>query len=96
MEQKEQENNMDEKKTAVSSGDEYEVIDLSDMLDGNRSDSDDEDSEEFYSSKPKSGMYNFIIRYSGGCIRDEKQAQVVVIVLIIVLNLITFSMLSGK
>lgn len=74
--------------------DEYEVIDLSHAEIGTGSDEYEEEAEEI-DLEGVPTMYAFLIRHSGGLIKDAKQAQLVAVLLIIIMNLITFSLLTG-
>lgn len=52
--------------------------------------------EESPSSEKKvSGLYGLAIKFSGGLIKTEKQAKIVLVILIILMNAITFSLLFG-
>jgi len=84
-----------EQENKGGSPDEYEVIDLSEILDEERS-YDEEPDRSRSGSGSESRLYNFLINHSGGVIKDEKQAQAVLILLIIVLNVVTFSLLTNN
>jgi len=75
--------------------DEYEVIDLSHAEIGTGNNEDEEETEEI-DLEGVPTMYAFLIRHSGGLIKDAKQAQLVAVLLIILMNLITFSLITGS
>jgi len=43
----------------------------------------------------KKGMIGFVIKHSGGLIKDEKGANIVLMLLVIILVIITFTLVLG-
>lgn len=86
-----------EEKQEKNYASEYEVIDLSQAEIG----TNDSETEEYeyedearFEGRPK--LYVFLIRHSGGLIENEKQAQMVAVLLILLMNLVTFFLLRGS
>jgi hypothetical protein len=73
---------------------EYEVIDLSDVL-SERSSGSQEVTEK-QEPQSKSLLNGLLMRYSGGLIKTDKQAQLASVLIIVLMNLITFYLISSS
>lgn len=80
--------------------DQDKVVDLSQVLNQTDPVADDSQAEEktySYNQDDMPGLYGLVAKLSGGAIKTQKQAQIILVVLIILMNVITFSLLlKGK
>lgn len=72
-----------------------ELVDLSGALDNNNPAYDGEDvtTNVSVSENKMPGLYGLVGKLTGGVIKTEKQAKAILIILIILMNVVTFSLL---
>ncbi len=79
-----------------NSGKEEEFYDLSGALDGVELRSAERGGGRLTGKDNTPGIYGVVFRVSGGKVKTKEQARVIIVILLIIINAVTYILVSGK